>query len=324
MPDYRKPTRHQEQQLERMRQLRQRAYTGKKDFLDRISTTAAKQTRDDLTEADSISNTIPDSVKEYEAYKYAGYKKGGAVMPKRMKKFDEGGDVEMPSTFERVGKSALEEGEEIFQKELAKRQEKTSTSPRRQVVDYGDETQRLMSRRTPMRDTGAVPVGAEEATPRMDARPQARQPSTVERMINALPAGAAGVAGAAALGRMASARQLAKNIEASKMAARTRSTDALKKATEARSAARSAAKEAEAGKDAARMAEEGGMRYGRGAPQPAKQDYRQAEAFLGRRRPEEGYKKGGNVKTYAKGGAVSASRRADGIAQRGKTKGRVY
>jgi hypothetical protein len=36
----------------------------------------------------------------------------------------------------------------------------------------------------------------------------------------------------------------------------------------------------------------------------------------------EMYKKGGKVKAYAKGGSVSASRRADGCAQRGKTKGR--
>ena len=33
-------------------------------------------------------------------------------------------------------------------------------------------------------------------------------------------------------------------------------------------------------------------------------------------------KKGGKVKAYAKGGSVSASSRGDGIAQRGKTKGR--
>ena len=33
--------------------------------------------------------------------------------------------------------------------------------------------------------------------------------------------------------------------------------------------------------------------------------------------------KGGMIKKYAKGGSVSASRRADGIAQRGKTKGRM-
>lgn len=35
------------------------------------------------------------------------------------------------------------------------------------------------------------------------------------------------------------------------------------------------------------------------------------------------FKRGGKVKRYAGGGAVSASRRADGIAQRGKTRGKV-
>ena len=34
------------------------------------------------------------------------------------------------------------------------------------------------------------------------------------------------------------------------------------------------------------------------------------------------FKRGGAVRKFAKGGAVGASRRADGIAQRGKTKGR--
>jgi hypothetical protein len=36
-----------------------------------------------------------------------------------------------------------------------------------------------------------------------------------------------------------------------------------------------------------------------------------------------GMKKGGKVKAYANGGSVSASSRGDGIAQRGKTKGRM-
>ena len=43
-----------------------------------------------------------------------------------------------------------------------------------------------------------------------------------------------------------------------------------------------------------------------------------------RKREAEGMKKGGKVKKYASGGSVSsASKRADGIAQRGKTKGRI-
>jgi len=37
----------------------------------------------------------------------------------------------------------------------------------------------------------------------------------------------------------------------------------------------------------------------------------------------EGMKHGGMAKKYAKGGSVSASSRGDGIAQRGKTKGRM-
>jgi hypothetical protein len=36
-----------------------------------------------------------------------------------------------------------------------------------------------------------------------------------------------------------------------------------------------------------------------------------------------GAKKGGHVKKMAKGGSVSASKRADGCAMRGKTKGRM-
>jgi hypothetical protein len=36
-----------------------------------------------------------------------------------------------------------------------------------------------------------------------------------------------------------------------------------------------------------------------------------------------GFKKGGAIQSYAKGGSVSASSRGDGIAQRGKTRGRV-
>jgi len=39
---------------------------------------------------------------------------------------------------------------------------------------------------------------------------------------------------------------------------------------------------------------------------------------------DSGYKKGGKVKKYAKGGSVgSASKRADGCATKGKTKGRM-
>jgi hypothetical protein len=46
--------------------------------------------------------------------------------------------------------------------------------------------------------------------------------------------------------------------------------------------------------------------------------------FEKNKRENEGMKRGGAVKKYASGGSVSsASKRADGIAQRGKTKGRI-
>ena len=45
----------------------------------------------------------------------------------------------------------------------------------------------------------------------------------------------------------------------------------------------------------------------------------------GRNAPQPGMRKGGAVKKYAKGGSVksSASRRGDGIAQKGKTRGKM-
>ena len=52
---------------------------------------------------------------------------------------------------------------------------------------------------------------------------------------------------------------------------------------------------------------------------------KQADAAAGGPPPDDivTRKKGGSINTYAKGGSVSASRRGDGIAQRGKTKGRM-
>lgn len=51
---------------------------------------------------------------------------------------------------------------------------------------------------------------------------------------------------------------------------------------------------------------------------------RRMEEAYDRAAPESMKAKGGKIKRYAKGGSVgSASKRADGIAQRGKTRGRV-
>jgi hypothetical protein len=47
------------------------------------------------------------------------------------------------------------------------------------------------------------------------------------------------------------------------------------------------------------------------------------ETLLPRKPSNDEMKHGGAVKKYASGGSVSASSRGDGIAQRGKTKGRI-
>jgi hypothetical protein len=77
--------------------------------------------------------------------------------------------------------------------------------------------------------------------------------------------------------------------------------DAVKKMFEEQKAARAAQR-------AATKAERDAIRESRGITQGPK---------------NMGYNKGGKIKKYAKGGMVSASSRADGIAQRGKTRGKV-
>jgi hypothetical protein len=53
-------------------------------------------------------------------------------------------------------------------------------------------------------------------------------------------------------------------------------------------------------------------------------DAAEAEEKRGKREPQLGKKRGGSIQKYAKGGSISsASSRADGCAQRGKTKGRM-
>jgi hypothetical protein len=74
--------------------------------------------------------------------------------------------------------------------------------------------------------------------------------------------------------------------------------------------------------------ERGDLGLGKRGPTPKEQ----AEARIKKEKDEQeakaakqgyGIKKGGAIKAYASGGKVSASRRADGIAQRGKTRGKV-
>ncbi|NDF98633.1 MAG: hypothetical protein EB101_06860 [Chitinophagia bacterium] len=77
--DYRKPTVKEKEKLEKSREMMVQGVEGEKDFLSRISTTAAKAARDDIRAARKLAESVPARAREGEAYEYAGYKKGGKV-----------------------------------------------------------------------------------------------------------------------------------------------------------------------------------------------------------------------------------------------------
>jgi hypothetical protein len=77
--DYRKPTVKEKEKLEKSREMMVQGIEGEKDFLSRISTTAAKAARDDIRAARKLAESVPARAREGEAYEYAGYKKGGKV-----------------------------------------------------------------------------------------------------------------------------------------------------------------------------------------------------------------------------------------------------
>ena len=77
--DYRKPTVKEKEKLEKSRETMVQGIEGEKDFLSKISTTAAKAARDDMRAARSLRESVPARAREGEAYEYAGYKKGGKV-----------------------------------------------------------------------------------------------------------------------------------------------------------------------------------------------------------------------------------------------------
>lgn len=77
--DYRKPTGKEKEKLDKSREMMVQGIEGEKDFLSKISTTAAKAARDDIRAARKLSESVPAKAREGEAYEYAGYKKGGKV-----------------------------------------------------------------------------------------------------------------------------------------------------------------------------------------------------------------------------------------------------
>ena len=79
MSDYRKPTAKEKEKLEKARGLTVQGIEGEKDFLSKISTTAAKAARDDIRAGKALRESVPAAAREGEAYESAGYRKGGGV-----------------------------------------------------------------------------------------------------------------------------------------------------------------------------------------------------------------------------------------------------
>lgn len=65
--------------LEKSREKMQQGIQGESDIWSKISTQMAKSARDDIKKAKEMYYSVPQEVRDYEAYNYAGYKMGGEV-----------------------------------------------------------------------------------------------------------------------------------------------------------------------------------------------------------------------------------------------------
>jgi len=79
MSNYRKPTDKETEKLNKSRKMMVEGIEGEKDLLSKISTTMAKDARDQIRAGKALRETVPASAREGEAYQSAGYKKGGKV-----------------------------------------------------------------------------------------------------------------------------------------------------------------------------------------------------------------------------------------------------
>ena len=79
MPNYRKPTEKETEKLNKSRKMMVEGIEGEKDLLSKISTTMAKDARDQIRAGKALRETVPASAREGEAYEYAGYSHGGKV-----------------------------------------------------------------------------------------------------------------------------------------------------------------------------------------------------------------------------------------------------
>lgn len=76
---YRKPTPREEAKMEEARKMTEEGIQGQGDVWSKISTTMAKQSRDLEKLGTQKMESVAPEAREYKAYEYAGYKKGGMV-----------------------------------------------------------------------------------------------------------------------------------------------------------------------------------------------------------------------------------------------------
>ena len=94
-PMYKKPTDAQRKKIGAARTRTRQGMEGQKDFLSKISTTMAKDARDEEKMGRRMMEEVPEPVRRYEAEEGAPpmgpYKKGGKV---KTKKYAKGGSID--------------------------------------------------------------------------------------------------------------------------------------------------------------------------------------------------------------------------------------
>jgi len=136
MPNYRQPTDKETEKLNKSRKMMVEGIEGEKDLLSKISTTMAKDARDQIRAGKALRETVPASAREGEAYQSAGYKKGGKV--KKMRKFQTGG-VSNPSFREEKQKEIENKKLEREAKAQSKKEAMAQRAYKEAVAMYENE-----------------------------------------------------------------------------------------------------------------------------------------------------------------------------------------
>lgn len=180
--------------------------------------------------------------------------------------------------------------------------------------DYMNKQQGLTRRSTPSSRGPAAPAMASTPAP------------TREQLIAQIPTGGSGAGPTPSAGNSASGSELGRNIKNTLSAlSGYQGVNLAKAAAEGATARAAAARAASARAEAAKKAEMAGE-LRRGAQptkftSPSKSTAAKRTRKFNEDEANTEFKRGGSVQKYAKGGSVSS--RADGIAQRGKTRGKM-